>query len=87
MDDLIKALHCAAKDCRFGKCEECEYNQKIYPQERDVFSDCIQRISNLEKSNRNWRRKCQRLRKKSKEIPKPSPDHGLGFVYFRGDVE
>lgn len=67
MDSLEKALRCAARDCRFGKCESCDYNQTIYPQERDVFTDAARRIADLEKSNRNWRRKCQRLRKKLRE--------------------
>lgn len=56
MNDLEKALNCyqcALDDACFGQtCMEA----------------AIKRIHELEKSNRNWRRKVQRLRKELKEV-------------------
>ena len=56
MDDLEKALNCyqcALDDVCFGT---------------TCMVAAIKRIYELEKSNRNWRRKVQRLRKELKEV-------------------
>ena len=69
MDNLIKAMHCCIQDCD-GPCFICEYNQSEYtPCEASILmSLAIQKIEALQKSNRNWRRKAQRLRKEIKEL-------------------
>lgn len=69
MDNLIKAMHCCIQACD-GRCSTCRYNQPEYPS-RDIFIMmplAVDRIDELQKSNRNWRRKVQRLRKEIKEL-------------------
>ena len=70
MDNLIKAMHCfCVQDCE-GLCSACEYDQSEYtPCEASILMPlAIQKIEALQKSNRNWRRKTQRLRKEIKEL-------------------
>lgn len=72
MDDLIKAIKCQQQAMAFcdGVCEVCEYNQSKYILNDELFNDIYERISALEKSNKTWRRKCQRLRHELKEVKK-----------------
>ena len=64
MDNLIKAMHCCIQDCH-GLCSACEYA----PCEASTLMPlAIQKIADLQKSNRNWRRKAQSLRKEIKEL-------------------
>lgn len=72
MDNLIKAMHCFLTDCQGSvPCETCAYNQNEYDVlAEDLLNNVIQKIADLQKSNRNWRRKAQRLRKKIKELEK-----------------
>ena len=70
MDNLMKAMHCfCAQDC-VGLCSACEYDQPEYaPCEASILMPlAIQKIEALQKSNRNWRGKAQRLRKEIKEL-------------------
>lgn len=69
MDNLIKAMHCCIRDCH-GLCSACEYDQPEYaPCETSaLILLAIKKIEALQKSNRNYRRKVQRLRKKIKEL-------------------
>lgn len=69
MDNLIKAMHCCTHDCD-GVCSVCIYDQTEYfPCEASTLMPlAIQKIVDLQKSNRNWRRKVQRLRKEIKEL-------------------
>lgn len=76
MDDLLKALKCHSQiiDCALcnHKCDECEYKQEtyelaVYEPNTDILNAAYDRIVALEKSNRNWRRKAQRARKKYHE--------------------
>ena len=69
MDNLIKAMHCCMQDCD-GPCFVCEYDQSEYtPCEASILMPlAIQKIEALQKSNRNSRRKAQRLRKEIKEL-------------------
>ena len=70
MDNLIKAMRCFFTDCQGSvPCETCAYNQNEYDVlAEDLLNNAIQKIADLQKSNRNWRRKAQRLRKKIKEM-------------------
>lgn len=70
MDNLIKAMYCSMQDRCDGSCSACEYNQHEYaPCEASTLMPlAIQKIVTLQKSNRNWRRKAQRLRKEIKEM-------------------
>ena len=72
MDDLEKALNCyqcALDDVCFGQtCTGCHLYQRSYLNAQDAMEAAIKRIHELEKSNRNWRRKVQRLRKELKEV-------------------
>lgn len=67
MDNLIKAMYCCTHDCN-GLCNSCMYDQSEYfPCEASTLMPlAIKKITDLQKSNRNWRRKAQRLRKKMK---------------------
>ena len=69
MDNLIKAMHCCIRDCH-GLCSTCKYNQSEYVccEASTLIPLAIQKIADLQKSNRNWRRKAQRLRKEIKEL-------------------
>ena len=69
MDNLIKAMRCCTQDCE-GLCSTCEYNQPEYAlcEAPTLMPLAIQKIIDLQKSNRNWRRKAQRLRKEIKEL-------------------
>lgn len=69
MDNLVKAMHCCIQDCE-ELCSTCKYDQSEYdPCETcALMSLAIQKIADLQKSNRNWRRKAQRLRKEIKEL-------------------
>ena len=69
MDNLIKAMHCCIYDCD-GVCNSCMYVQSEYfPCEASTLMPlAIQKIADLQKSNRNWRRKAQRLRKEIKKL-------------------
>lgn len=69
MDNLIKAMYCCIQDCR-ELCSACEYDQPEFtPCEASILIPlAIQKIEALQKSNRNWRRKTQRLRKEIKEL-------------------
>lgn len=70
MDNLIKAMHCFLTDCQGSvPCETCAYNQNEYNvSAEDLLNNAIQKIIDLQKSNRNWRRKAQRLRKEIKKL-------------------
>ena len=70
MDNLIKAMHCFLTDCQGSiPCETCVYNQNEYDvSAEDLLNNAIQKIVDLQKSNRNWRRKAQRLRKEIKKL-------------------
>lgn len=69
MDNLIKAMHCCLYDCD-GSCSGCVYDQTEYTscESYELIPLAITKIVELQKSNRNWRRKAQRLRKKIKEL-------------------
>lgn len=62
-------MHCCIQDCE-ELCSACEYDQPEYaPCEASILMPlAIQKIEALQKSNRNWRRKTQRLRKEIKEL-------------------
>ena len=72
MDDLEKALNCyqcALDDVCFGQtCTDCHLYQQSYLNAQYTMEAAIKHIHELEKSNRNWRRKVQRLRKELKEV-------------------
>ena len=72
MDDLEKALNCyqCAWDyvCFGQTCADCRLYQRSYLSAQEAMEAAIKRIHELEKSNRNWRRKVQRLRKELKEV-------------------
>ena len=72
MEDLEKALNCyqcALDDvCFYQTCVDCRLYQRRYLSAQDAMEAAIKRIHELEKSNRNWRRKVQRLRKELKEV-------------------
>lgn len=65
MDNLIKAMKCRerwyAEGCDI-RCDECEFSQDSYSCTSAIYKAAMARLISLEKSNRNWRRKCQRLR-------------------------
>lgn len=71
MDNLEKALHCIITNnddiCYHIQCCNCEYYQQDYLSNAATCDAAIERIHQLEKSNRNWRCKVQRLRKELKE--------------------
>lgn len=71
MDNLVKALRCQVMD-RVGECKlncpECEYYQREYKTLEEEMDVAAHKIEKLQKSNRNWRRKVQRLRKELKEV-------------------
>lgn len=69
MNNLIKAMRCCIHECD-GLCSACEYDQPEYaPCEASTLMPlAIQKIADLQKSNRNWRRKAQRLRKEIKKM-------------------
>ena len=70
MDNLIKAMHCAQMELCDGLCSTCKYDQPEFaPCEASILMPlAIQKIEALQKSNRNWHRKAQRLRKEIKEL-------------------
>ena len=72
LDDVEKALNCyqcALDDVCFDQtCVDCQLYQRSYLNAQDAMEEAIKRIHELEKSNRNWRRKVQRLRKELKEV-------------------
>ena len=70
MDNLIKAMYCCSQDWCDGLCSACEYDQPEYApcEASTLMSLAVQKIVDLQKSNRNWRRKAQRLRKEIKEL-------------------
>lgn len=71
MDNLIKAMRCCAQlELCEGLCSTCEYDQSEYTpcEAYTLMPLAITKIVELQKSNRNWRRKAQRLRKKIKEM-------------------
>ena len=72
MDDLEKALNCYQcvldSACSDQTCTDCHLYQRRYLSAQDTMEAAIKRIHELEKSNRNWRRKVQRLRKELKEV-------------------
>ena len=72
MDDLEKALNCYQRvldDVCFDQtCTDCQLYQRSYLNAQEAMEAAIKRIHELEKSNRNWRRKVQRLRKELKEV-------------------
>lgn len=69
MDNLMKAMYCCIQDCD-GPCFVCKYDQSEYAScEASILMPlAIQKIEALQKSNRNWHRKAQRLRKEIKEL-------------------
>lgn len=69
MDNLIKAMHCCIQNCD-GPCSTCEYSQHEYDvySVYELMSCAVGKIIDLQKSNRNWRRKAQRLRKEIKKL-------------------
>ena len=70
MDNLIKGMRCFLTDCQGSvPCEICDYNQNEYDvSAEDLLNNAVRKIIDLQKSNRNWRRKAQRLRKEMKEL-------------------
>ena len=72
MNNLEKALNCyqCALDgvCFDQTCAACHLYQRSYLSAKESMEAAIKRIHELEKSNRNWRRKVQRLRKELKEV-------------------
>lgn len=69
MDNLIKALKCFTNNCpNITRCETCPYYQLDYDVNINLVDDAIAKITSLQASNRNWRRKAQRLREKIKEL-------------------
>lgn len=72
MDNLVKALNCFMSNCEdITKCWDCPYYQPDYDVDIcliDKIDKTIDKITALQKSNRNWRRKTQRLRKEIKEL-------------------
>ena len=72
MNNLEKALNCyqcVLDDVCFGlTCTDCQLYQRSHLNAQDAMEAAIKRIHELEKSNRNWRRKIQRLRKELKEV-------------------
>ena len=72
MEDLEKALNCyqcVLDGVCFGiTCTDCHLYQRSYLNAQDAMEAAIKRIHELETSNRNWRRKVQRLRKELKEV-------------------
>lgn len=69
MDNLAKALYCYVSVCRDSQdCEGCPYNQSEYDMGSHLVYKAVDKIEALQKSNRNWRRKTQRLRKELKEL-------------------
>lgn len=72
MNDLEKALNCyqcVLDDVCFGQtCADCQLYQQSHLNAQDAMKAAIKRIHEPEKSNRNWRRKVQRLRKELKEV-------------------
>lgn len=72
MDNLEKALRCEIElergYCGSDLCKYCDNYQEEYLFVDDAMDAAIKRIHQLEKSNRNWRRKVQRLRKELKEV-------------------
>ena len=72
MNDLEKALNCYQcvldGDCFDLPCGDCHLYQRRYLSAKVAMEAAIKRIHELEKSNRNWRRKVQRLRKELKEV-------------------
>lgn len=69
MDNLIKALFCSTGNCEGNcACETCRYNQYEHSIDAGLIYQAIDKIETLQKSNRNWRRKTQRLRKELKEL-------------------
>lgn len=73
MNNLIKALKCRElwfeNECGL-KCAECEYNQDEYVDMAGVCNKAAIELVRLDKSNKNWRRKVQRLRHELKEVKK-----------------
>lgn len=72
MDDLEKALRCSIElergTCVPDLCQYCGFYQEKFLSTDSAVDEAIKRIHELEKSNRNWRRKVQRLRKELKEV-------------------
>lgn len=72
MNDLEKALNCyqcvLESVCFDQPCVDCHLHQLSYLSAQETMEAAIKRIHKLEKSNRNWRRKVQRLRKELKEV-------------------
>lgn len=72
MNNLEKALSCyqCVLDgvCFDQTCVDCDLYQRRYLNAKEAMEAAIKRIHELEKSNRNWRRKVQRLRKELKEV-------------------
>lgn len=72
MDDLEKAFNCYQcvldSACADQTCVDCQLYQRRYLNPQEAMEAAIKRIHELEKSNRNWRRKVQRLRKELKEV-------------------
>lgn len=72
MDDLEKAFNCYQcvldSACADQTCVDCHLYQRSYLNSQEAMEAAIKRIHELEKSNRNWRRKVQRLRKELKEV-------------------
>lgn len=70
MDNLVKAMNCFCVQGCDGLCSICKYDQPEYaPCEASILMPlAIQKIEALQKSNRNWHRKAQRLRKEIKEL-------------------
>ena len=70
MDNLLKALrceyNCSYNMCEF-RCQGCDLYQSEYASKYNLYAVAADKIEALQKSNRNWRRKVQRLRKQLKE--------------------
>lgn len=77
IDFLLKTISCYSyhdSSCSLG-CEKCPYYQTKYEEPINninifikSFNQLQHEIKSLQKSNRNWRRKAQRLRKEIKKM-------------------
>lgn len=76
IETMLKVITCYVyhdSDCSLG-CEECPYYQIKYEtpiNNINIFTESFDQlqheIKSLQKSNRNWRRKVQRLREQEKK--------------------
>lgn len=68
--------HCEECNCN-GDTTKCDFYPEKRTQPPKVREQTdVERIKLLEKSNRNWRRKCQRLRSELKRVKQRKEDEG-----------